>query len=298
MTAKILTVQRFCLNDGPGIRTTVFFKGCPLHCRWCHNPESISFKSELLFELEKCVYCGKCAASCKTGAHLFEKGGHAVIRENCTLCNECVSVCRFGALEIAGKEATTEEIAAEVLKDLSFYKNSGGGVTLSGGEPMAQPRAATELLTKLKEKGVHTAVETSGAGEKEDYEKIAKVTDLFLYDLKLSTEELYREYTGGSLKTVLENLRLLNSLEKDIILRLPIIKGVNDNAAHFEFAAAIANSLPFVKGVEIMPYHSLGENKQKRLGKEAKGFPTPEKEEIEGYVKALSALCNKPVKRG
>ena len=298
MKGRIFNLLRFCLNDGPGIRTTVFFKGCPLHCEWCHNPESLSFKSELLFNAEKCVGCGKCAAACKNGVHLFENGRHLLNRNGCELCGECVEACRFAAVEIAGKETEASEIVKEALKDLNFYKNSGGGVTLSGGEPMAQPEFAFETASALKKAGISVAIETSGMARSADFERIAAVTDLFLYDIKLSSEELYKRHTGGSLKTVLGNLRLLNSLGKDIILRLPLIPEINGNEEHFRFAASLANELCCVKGVEIMPYHSLGTEKAVRAGKTERAFKVPEKEEIDGYIKALQVLTSKPVKRG
>ncbi len=298
MTGTIFNIQRFCLNDGPGIRTTVFMKGCPLHCAWCHNPESLSFEKELLYNAERCVGCRKCETVCKQGVHIFGDGAHLLEREKCVFCGECAAACQFGALSLAGTEMTAAEIVAASERDINFYRNSGGGVTLSGGEPMAQFELSLEVASALYKKGISVAIETSGTASGDKYRKIAEFTDLFLFDLKLSSEELYKKYTGGRLETVLENLKLISSLGKDVILRLPIIPDVNGDDAHFEFAAAVANGYPTVKSIEIMPYHALGEEKQRRLGREAVVFRAPDKNEIDGYIEKLSRLTDKPVKRG
>lgn len=274
MNGTIFNIQRFCVNDGPGIRTTVFLKGCPLKCLWCHNPESQAAKKELLFYADKCVGCGRC------------NGITAESRE---------FVCFHGAKEICGKTISTDEVLSEVVKDKIFYDNSNGGMTLSGGEPLYQHSFSLELLKKAKENGLHTAIETCGFASPEKIRQIAQYTDLFLFDYKETNPRLHKEFVGADNEIILSNLRLLNHLSRQIILRCPIIPGYNDRKEHFEGICSIANELESIIRVELEPYHSLGENKYLALNKSVHTIKTPDEEQKNHWLKMISDSCVKPV---
>ena len=265
---KIINVTRFCTDDGPGIRTTVFFKGCPLRCIWCHNPESQMSHSELMISYEKCTLCGACDAVCKSGAHIVEAGEHRYLKDACTLCGGCLNVCPNGVIDISGKEVPAADIMEEVLSDKVFYETSGGGMTLSGGEVLYQPDFAIELLSLAKSRGIRTAIETSGFGKRGDIERIIPLCDLVLFDIKETDPERHKKYTGVSLSVILDNLKLVDSFDTPIVLRLPIIPGLNDRDEHFDAVRKIANTLKNLRGIEIMPYHILGEYKYRQLGRE------------------------------
>ncbi len=264
----VLNIQRYCLHDGPGIRTTVFLKGCPLRCAWCHNPESQASHPELMYFSSLCVGCGRCAEVCPAGCHVFSEDGlHRYHPESCVGCGRCAEVCLSKALELKGREMTASEVLAEVMKDASFFENSGGGMTVSGGEPLFQPDFLLELLQDAKARGLHTAIETSGFGKAEELRRIAPYVDLFLYDDKLTDPELHRRWTGGAQEVVLQNLELLNELGAKVILRCPIIPGVNDQEEHYRGIEALAASLEAVIGVEYEPYHDYGRSKAEALGR-------------------------------
>ena len=265
---RIFNIQRFSTSDGPGIRTTVFLKGCPLSCIWCHNPESQKVASEILYAKDKCTGCRACAAVCENKAHIFSEDGHIYKRDLCTGCKSCTSGCYSGALSYAGEEVSAESVMEKVIRDIPFYRE-GGGMTLSGGEPLMQYEFSLELLKKAKENGIHTAVETSGyyIG---NLCKAAKYTDLWLYDIKLTDEDEHIKYTGVSNKIILENLRYLNTSGAEIVLRCPIIPGINLNDEHFEKVAELSSSLSSVKCIQFLPYHPLGIDKMKNLGRELK----------------------------
>lgn len=297
--AIILNLQRFCLNDGPGIRTTVFFKGCPLHCVWCHNPESQNARKELFYSARSCIGCRKCAVVCPQNCHGFEGGLHLFNRKACTACGQCAAQCPAKALEMIGTERSTQEILSEALQDKTYYELSGGGITLSGGEPMMQFQAAYELLKQAKEAVLHTAMETCGAAPAEHFRQIAEVTDLFLYDYKETDPALHRERTGVSNRVILENLRFLDQLGANIILRCPIIPTLNDTQAHFAAILKTANSLPHVKEIHIAPYHTLGKEKCERLGlsEPLPEIQPPENATIADWIAQLQSGTNLPVKR-
>lgn len=248
----IFNIQKFCVNDGPGIRTTVFFKGCPLRCRWCHNPESQSCEQEPMSENEMC-----------------------------------------------GKQMTVQEVMDEVLKDKIFYENSGGGLTLSGGEPLMQFDFAYELLKEAKKENVHTCIETCGFCQKEKILKIAEVTDVFLFDWKITDSKLHKEYIGADNDVILENLKAIDSLNSKIILRCPIIPKVNDTEDHFNGIAKVANSLKNILAIEIEPYHSLGSNKYEKLGlsPEKHIFDVPTESETEKWIKKIQRHTKINVKK-
>ena len=268
MNTVIFDIQRFCLHDGPGIRTTVFFKGCPLKCSWCHNPESQNVNREIAYFSHKCTLCKKCVEICK--CHTIKDGVHTFDKSNCTLCGNCTKVCPSRAVEIIGKSSDTEEILQEALKDVTFYNKSSGGITLSGGEPLAQPSASEELLKRAKEEGLHTCVETCGFASEEVVLKIAKYTDIFLFDFKLTNPKEHKKHCGVSNDIIISNLKLLNKIGKKIILRCPIIPTVNDNEEHFDGIAQLAGELENITKIEVMAFHLLGFDKYNALQKKNK----------------------------
>ncbi len=267
MKGKIFNIQRFCTSDGPGIRTTVFLKGCPLKCLWCHNPESQELKSQLLFNKEKCVNCLKCIPLCDNGCHYLEENTHKFDRNNCISCGKCINT-HCEALEISGYDATVDEIINEIIKDKEFYDNSLGGITLSGGEPLYQSEFSLELLKQAKAHNLNTAIETCGFAKREVIKKFIDVVDLFLFDYKETNPIKHKNFTGVDNKLILENLHYLDSNGKQIILRCPIIPNYNDTAEHFNGISELANTLKNIVHIEIEPYHSLGETKYSKLGKD------------------------------
>ena len=260
----IFNIQKFSVNDGPGIRTTVFLKGCPLNCIWCHNPESKSVKPQIFYDAEKCLMCGKCASVCPTQSHTFSEK-HFYNRDTCTVCGKCADMCIAQAMDTAGYEVSVEEVMHDVLKDKAFYDNSGGGITLSGGEPMLQFDFALALMRASKEAGLHTCMETCGFAKSEHFETIAKHTDIFLFDYKLTDPEKHCEYTGVTNELILKNLKMLDSIGCATILRCPIIPTVNDTEAHFDGIAHTANKLKNIIEINIEPYHPLGMSKAAKL---------------------------------
>ena len=299
MKATIFNIQGFSIHDGPGIRTAVFLKGCPLHCLWCHNPESHSAHPEVFYNEEKCVTCGRCATACPMGAHSFDAGKHEFKRSLCTACGKCADACPTTALELVGKSMSAEEVIAEVEKDRVFYETSGGGMTISGGEPMSEIEFTLELLTLAKERGIHTAMETSGLGKREDFLRVAPLVDLFLFDIKETSPTNHEKFIGTDGSLIIENLRLLDSLGKDIILRCPIIPGLNSREEHLIAIGELANTLSSVKEIHIEPYHPLGKGKSALLGKDypLPDLTFPEKEEVELWVKTVQSVTSVPTRR-
>ena len=259
----LFNIQRFSTADGPGIRTVVFLKGCNLRCAWCHNPESHSTRSEVLFKPELCIGCGACTLVCAN--HRLE-GGHSFHRAACAGCGKCAQVCATNALELCGDEKTAQQVMDTVLRDIPFYEESGGGLTLSGGEPLLQYEFALELLKLAKAQGLHTAIETCGYTQ-QDLAALAKYVDLWLYDVKLLSEDAHRRFTGVSNGQILENLRLLDRMGAKLVLRCPILAEVNLTQAHFDGLAQLANSLQNVTAIHLEPYHPLGISKAQQLGK-------------------------------
>lgn len=263
----IFDIQRFSVNDGPGIRTSVFLKGCALECSWCHNPESWNPKPELGFIEDKCLLCKSCSIVCEYDVHSFSEENHIIERDNCTLCGQCVEACSNNALKIYGREYSVQEVFDIVVKDIVYYEESGGGVTVSGGEPLQQYKFVLELFQLLKSRKIHTCLDTSGFSNKQIIEHIIPWTDLFLFDYKLFNEKDYSEHTNINLNTIINNLGILKSYKKDIILRCPIIPAVNDKEEHINSIVSLVKDHPNIKQVDLIPYHKLGEAKFAYVGK-------------------------------
>ncbi len=269
MTATIFDIQRSSFVDGPGIRTTVFFKGCNLRCAWCHNPEGISPEKQLLFHKNRCINCGKCKEKC------------AYSLKNCDFCEKCVLACPTGAREICGKEYTTDELLTEILKDRAYYKLSRGGVTMSGGECMLRIDFLLELLKKCTREGIHTAVDTAGHVPFEHFERILPYTSLFLYDLKCLDPNLHAHYTGVTNELILENLGKLLRAGAPVWVRIPIIEGVNDTLEEMTKIRHFLATYGTPERIEPLPYHKMGEHKYAALGKATPRFSAPSKEKLE-----------------
>ncbi len=265
MMGNIFNIQRFSTSDGPGIRTVVFLKGCPLSCIWCHNPESKKAGADIFYNPEKCIGCKSCERLCESHRHEFHADGHIFLRDNCKGCLKCAAECPADALEICGKEMSCADVMSEILRDREFYEQSHGGITLSGGEPLFQYDFSVEVLKKSKEHGLHTAVETSGYCQRE-LDEIIRYVDLWLYDIKLISEEEHLKYTGVSNKKILDNLFFLDGTGAKIILRCPIIPNVNLTENHFDGIAALAGKLENLVAIHFEPYHPLGIDKAARLG--------------------------------
>ena len=277
VTGNIFDIQRFCVHDGPGIRTTVFLKGCPLRCVWCHNPESQISSVSMAYYSHKCLGCGACVTACKQGCHRFEltRNGengqnafHVYQRESCEKCGECASVCPASAIEKIGRRVSVDEVLSEVVRDKAFYKNSGGGMTVSGGEPLMQSEFLTALLTGAREQGISTCVETCGSCPPDVIKRIAPLVDLFLFDIKETDDAKHRELTGVPFTPIRENLRLIDGLGAKTILRCPIVPGKNLRDEHLQAIGELASTLKGVQDIEVMAYHTLGNGKYDALDME------------------------------
>lgn len=267
----IFDVKRFAVHDGPGIRTTIFFKGCPLHCLWCHNPESIARGPEIITRSSRCSRCYSCAAVCPQKALSPGPGRGPIVvdRKKCDLCGLCVEACAYDALDIVGRKTTVAALADEAERDRLFFEQSGGGVTLSGGEPLAQPAFALALLEELKARGISTALDTSGLAPADVLDRAIGFSDLILYDLKLMDEAAHRRFTNAGNGRILENLRRIDRRGKPIRIRIPLMAGVNDGEDHIAASIAFLKTLSSVRGVDLLKYHKGGQEKYKNLGKQS-----------------------------
>lgn len=262
----ITDVQNYTINDGPGIRTMVFFKGCPLSCRWCHNPETWSVKPELMQCKPCCVGCGNCIKACTRKALSVTEDGVTIDRALCDNCGECAKVCHSGALELQGRYVTVDEAYDVLMEDECFYRTSNGGITLSGGECTMQPAFVINLLRKLKKKGVHTTIETCGFCKWETLKEILEYVDLVLYDIKVPDDEKSRYYTGQTFRLIHENLGKTRERGKEVIIRYPMIPGVNDDAESIHRIIEIAKEAD-IKKLHIMPFHQTGKPKWEGIGR-------------------------------
>lgn len=290
----VFDIQRFSLNDGPGIRTTVFLKGCPLKCLWCHNPESQSFKPQLSFNVKKCTDCFECVKVCPSGVHKNVNGKHTIDFDVCKLSTGCIKACPFDALSLFGYQSSVEEIILEVLKDERYYKNSNGGITISGGEPLAQFEFTKALLIAAKEAGLHTCVDTCGFAKQKLFEEILPYTDLFLFDYKTTDPLVHKKLTGTDNRLVLDNLNFLYEKNASIILRCPLIPGINDFREDLEKIAVMGNKYPMLKEINLLPYHPFGEDKLKRIGEKSSllNVQLPTEEQKKGWFFAIKEKLN------
>lgn len=291
MKIPVAAIRRLTLHDGPGTRTTVFVKGCPLRCRWCHNPECLSARPQLLFHDNLCAGCGRCAEVCPHGAHISSP--HAIDRSRCRLCGKCVDACWRGALEICGRDYTPEELLPLLMRDAAFYE-SGGGVTVSGGEPLLYAEAVALLFPLLHERGIRTALDTCGEASWEAFEAVLPFTDLVLFDVKGMDPERHRENTGRDNGRILGNLHRLGERGVPVEIRMPVVPGCNDSEGEFEAAARFLARIPSVVAVRLLPYRSLARSKYRAAGiaDTMPDVPTPDKAFLESRAAILRRnLC-------
>jgi len=288
---KIFDIKRFAVHDGPGIRTTLFFKGCPLNCSWCHNPEGVEYEDDLFFYGSKCMGCGNCMVVCPLDAIEMEGGIINVNRERCDPCGRCAEECPTTALKVAGRKISVEEVMEELERSVIYHDTSDGGITLSGGEPFQQFEFIEELIDRCREKDIHVTVDTCGHVKPEKFDSLKDKIDLFLFDLKIMDEDLHREYTGVGNDWILENLRsLLKEGEKKVIIRFPVIPGITDTEGNISSVLQFLSPFEGVKEIDILPYHDVKE-KYNRLGKEyhIKKVKRPRREKIEEVRRRFEA---------
>ena len=280
--------------DGPGVRTVVFLKGCTLRCIWCHNPEGIDAAPQVMFDPTRCIGCGDCVPACPKHQHRLRDGLHSFIRTGCSGCGVCAGMCPTGALSMAGDRVDTETVMRAVMRDMSVYKESGGGMTLSGGEPLYQAEFAVDLLKAAKACGITTCVETSGQASPEALLAAAKYTDYFYFDYKATGDEMHKRLCGAPQGPILENLALLDGIGANITLRCPIIPGMNDVEAHIDGIGKIAAAHSGISVVHLAPYHSLGVSKSKKLGlNDVYNGTPPERGRLEAFCEQIKNISGK-----
>ena len=300
---SVTNIQKYSIHDGDGIRTTVFFKGCPLRCRWCHNPETQRFEKELQVDIPKCTGCGRCAAACPEGAVSISPEGKSVTdREKCVVCGKCEAACLGNYRTVVGRDYSVGELVKICMQDLMFYEESGGGVTLSGGEVMAMdPEYILQLVKRLHREGVSVAIDTCGQAPFSSFESILPYVDTWLYDIKTVDDARHREYMGAGNGLILDNLMKLAAAGANIYIRIPVVKEVNGDDA------SMASIMDFLKAndirpaqVNLLPYHSTGSHKYGKLGKEypGKALTAPMDDEMQGFVKQWNEAGFSNVKIG
>ncbi|MCT4687894.1 glycyl-radical enzyme activating protein [Vallitalea sp.] len=260
----IFNIQRFSLHDGSGIRTIIFFKGCTLRCKWCSNPESQNYKKQIMFINKNCIQCNRCVEVCPTGAIDLQLKSRIAF-EKCNQCGKCIEVCNAEALEMSGKNVTVKEVFDIIMKDSVYYRRSGGGVTLSGGEALLQPEFAREILKACKQIGLNTAIETAAFVTKESLQQVLPYTDLVLLDIKIMNSTLHRRFTGQNNDKILKNAEYITQCCNRVIIRIPVITGVNDTEKNILDTVKFAKKI-HVNEIHLLPYHRLGTNKYEYLG--------------------------------
>jgi pyruvate formate lyase activating enzyme len=300
VTGRIFDIKRYSIHDGPGIRTTIFLKGCSLGCLWCHNPESVAAGPELMHWPARCAKCHACVKACPIGAIAADAAGAVHIdREKCDLCGKCAEACLYDALQIVGREVSVDEVLAEAEKDRVFYEQSGGGVTLSGGDPAVQSAFAEALLDGCRARGLRTAVDTAGFTTNGTLDRLASKTDLILFDLKLMDDARHREFTGVSNVLILNNLERLAAAGPEIWVRIPLVRGVNDGDDNIRRTIAFLASLRTIRRIGLLPYHSGGLDKAGRIGKGShfRKFEPPSEERL-AAIEAAFREAGFEVRRG
>ena len=300
MTGKVFDIKRYSIHDGPGIRTTVFLKGCSLRCLWCHNPESVDPGPELMHWPGRCSRCYACIEVCPKGAIAKDAAGAVVIDRNaCDLCGKCAEACLYDAMQMVGREMSVEDVLAEVEKDRVFYEQSGGGLTLSGGDPFVQSAFAEALLDGCRARGIRTAVDTAGFSKNGVLDRMASKTDLILYDLKCMDDARHKELTGVSNVPIIDNLKRLAAGRTEVWVRIPLVPGVNDDDENIRRTIAFLSSLKTIRRVGILPYHSGGLEKARRIGQEShfRKFETPSEKRV-AAIEAAFGEAGFEVRRG
>jgi pyruvate formate lyase activating enzyme len=265
-TVNVLRIQRYAINDGPGIRTTVFFKGCPLRCKWCHNPEAMHPESQLMFNDGLCVACGRCVDACSNGVHDVAGGAHRMDFTRCARCGLCVDACPQDALSLHGDVLPLSSVMEVIRKDQAYYDESGGGVTLSGGEPLVQPEAAKGLITTCRQEGIRVFLDTCGFVSARVFREVASLADGILFDLKIMAEERHRHYTGVGNEVIKENFRIACGLGAKLRVRSIVIPGVNEDVGHREAMVTFLRACGFSGAIDLLPYHSYARGKYAHLG--------------------------------
>lgn len=292
ITGYIFDIKRFSIHDGPGIRTTVFLKGCPLSCQWCHNPESQKSTPELIFHSHRCIQCGSCLPACPNNAISLNNNSYLTNRALCKVCGACVDVCYPGAREIVGRILTPAEVVGEVLKDQVFYDQSNGGVTYSGGEPLHQLEFLKECLRKSKEKGLHTALDTSGYAPWDVFMQMLPYIDLVLYDVKILDSQMHKDFTGVDSQLIAENLSNLVDYGKEVFIRYPVLPGVNDSKEQIQDLGTYLSKFKRISQVDLLPYHTMSADKYNRLDRQF-NFEcdySPNKDELQKIENQLTEL--------
>lgn len=292
-TARIVSFKRFEIHDGDGIRTTLFFKGCPLNCKWCHNPESISFQKEILYDERLCQNCMRCTKLCD--ANEIRDGKHVFLREKCVFCKKCEAICPKNVFEVIGKDMDAEAICSELIKDEIFMKNSSGGVTFSGGEPLMQSKLCAQIAKLLKKRDINIAIDSCGAVSRSAIDDVLPYADTFLFDIKAIDEDVHIKCTGKSNKDILENILYVDSIGTPIEIRYPYVPTMNDD--QWELIAKFALKLKNLKCLRILPYHNYAEQKYTSLGLcySLSDLKTPTQEEIEAVANNMMAVGLKNV---